>query len=98
MEGKLVWPRSVDNKRASLSDPHQWMVRTHHDQRFLHPKNDIAREVRVTFRVQCRCELVKPGGVNHHVQVTRPSVVSSQSAKQVAHRTLLDVDWHCQES
>lgn len=60
----------------------------HHDQRFLHPKDGIAREVFIALGIQRRDELVKTGGFDHHVKMIRPHIMSSQCEKQVTNRTL----------
>ena len=35
---------------------------------------------------------METGGLDHHVKVIRPDVMSSQSDKQIAHRALIVVD------
>jgi hypothetical protein len=40
---------------------------TYHDERFLHPTDGIAREVRIAFWIQRRNELVVTRRIDHHV-------------------------------
>jgi hypothetical protein len=60
----------------------------HHDQRLLHAKDGIAREEFIAFGVQRRDELAETWGVDHHVKMIRPDIMSSQCEKQVTNRTL----------
>jgi hypothetical protein len=62
---------------------------THHDQGFLHAKDDVAREVDITFWVQCRRKLAESRGSDHHVKVVRADVVSVESVEQLSHGALI---------
>ena len=64
---------------------------THHHQRLFHAKDGVACKDGIALWEQRRRELVETGSVDHHVQVIRAEVVSSQCQKELTHGTLLFV-------
>jgi len=64
---------------------------THHDQRLFHAKDGVACEDGISLWVQRRRELVETGSVDHHVQVTRTEVVTSQRQEELTHGALFFV-------
>ena len=62
-----------------------------HDQRLFHAKDGVASEDGIALWEQRRRELVESRSVDHHVQVIRAEVVSSQCQKELTHWALFFV-------